>query len=153
MLQVGSKVKDFSLKDSKGMTHKLSNYLGKVVVIYIYPKNNTPGCNNQACSFRDNYHLYRENNIILLGISKDSQASHEKFNNKFKLTFPTLSDESLDVIKYFNAYAEKSMFGKKYMGVLRNTYIIDEEGVLIKVIKKASPDKNALEVIEFIKNR
>lgn len=153
MLEVGTKVKDFKLLDGQGVAHQLSDYLGKVVVVYIYPKNNTPGCNNQACSFRDNYSLYREKDIIILGISKDSVASHKNFNEKFKLPFITLSDESLEVIKYFNAYGEKKMFGKKYKGVMRNTYIIDEKGILIKIIEKASPNNNAKEVLDFIENR
>lgn len=153
MIEVGTKVKDFKLLDGHGNAHQLSNYLGKVVVVYIYPKNNTPGCNNQACSFRDNYSLYSEKDIIILGISKDSTESHEKFNEKFKLPFTTLSDETLEVIKYFDAYGEKKMFGKKYMGVMRNTYIIDEEGILIKIIEKASPNNNAKEVLDFIENR
>lgn len=153
MLEVGTKVKDFELSDGFGNTHKLSSYLGKVVVIYFYPKNNTPGCNLQACTFRDNYYMYKEKDIVLLGISKDSVESQKKFSSKFSLPFPTLSDETLNVSKYFGAYGKKSMFGKKYMGIIRSTFIIDEKGILISVIPKASPNKNALEVIKIIGSR
>jgi len=153
MLEIGTKVKDFELFDGDGNKHKLSDYIGKVVVLYFYPKNNTPGCNKQACSFRDNYNLYKESDIVVLGISKDSVESHAKFVDKFSLPFPTLSDESLEVIKYFGAYGKKSMFGKKYMGVIRSTFIINEEGILINVIPKASPKDNATEVIKLIDDR
>lgn len=153
MLEVGTKVKDFELLDGNKNKHKLSDYLGKVVVIYIYPKNNTPGCNKQACTFRDNYSLYKEKDIILLGVSRDKVENHAKFVNEFRLPFPTLSDESLEVIKYFGAYGEKSLFGKKYIGVKRSTFIIDEKGILINVIPKASPSDNATEVLKLIDNR
>jgi len=153
MLKTGTKVKDFELLDGSGKKHKLSDYLGRVVVLYFYPKNNTPGCNKQACSFRDNYNLYKERNIVVLGISKDSVQSHAKFANKFSLPFPTLSDESLEVVKYFGVYVQKSMFGKKFMGVNRSTFIIDEKGILINIIPKASPSDNATEVLKLIDNR
>lgn len=153
MLKVGTKVKDFELLDGNGNKHKLSDYLGKVVVIYIYPKNNTPGCNKQACTFRDNYGLYKEKDIVLLGISRDKTESHAKFSTKFSLPFPTLSDEPAEVIKYFGAYGEKSLFGKKYIGVKRSTFIIDEKGILINVIPKVSPSDNATEVIKLIEDR
>jgi len=153
MLEVGTKVKDFELLDGNGNKHQLSNYLGKVVVVYFYPKNNTPGCNKQACAFRDNYHLYEELDVVLLGVSGGDIESHAKFSEKFELPFPTLSDEDFKVSKYFGEYGEKSMFGKKYNGIIRSTFIIDEKGVLSNVIPKASPNDNALEVIELIKNR
>ena len=150
MIEIGKKVKDFTLLDGNGVSHSLSDYLGKKVVIYIYPKNNTPGCNSQACSFNDNLDLYKEKDIVVLGISKDNVESHLKFKNKFDLNFPTLSDESLEVIKYFNAYGKKKMFGKEYKGVMRMTFIIDEEGTLVHIIPKVSAKNNALDVIKII---
>src|SRR5690554_5191027 len=152
MLKTGTKVKDFELLDGSGKKHKLSDYLGRVVVLYFYPKNNTPGCNKQACSFRDNYDLYKERNIVLLGISGGDRLSHEKFRDKFSLPFPTLIDEDFSVSKSYEVYTQKSMFGKKYMGINRSTFIIDEKGFILSVIPKASPNDNALEVIKIIDN-
>lgn len=151
MLEVGTKVKDFMLKDSLGNETRLSDYLGKKIVLYFYPKNNTPGCNSQACSFRDNFNEYENEDVVVLGISKDDLESHVNFNNKFDLPFKTLSDESLEVIKYFEAYGEKSMFGKKYMGVLRITYIIDENGIIIHTMPKVSAKDNAKDVLKVLK--
>ena len=152
MIKLNEKVKDFSLKDGCGKEHRLSDYLGKKVVVYIYPKNNTPGCNSQACSFRDNMDVYKEKDIIVLGISKDSVESHSNFKLEFDLNFITLSDESLEVIKYFGAYGEKKMFGKTYDGVFRMTFVIDEKGFLILKMPKVSAKNNALEVLDLIDN-
>lgn len=151
MLEVGTKVKDFMLKDSLGNETRLSDYLGKKIVLYFYPKNNTPGCNSQACGFRDNFNEYENEDIVVLGISKDDVGSHLNFKNKFDLPFKTLSDESLEVIKYFEAYGEKSMFGKKYMGILRITYIIDENGIIIHTMPKVSAKDNAKDVLKVLK--
>lgn len=151
MLEVGTKVKDFMLKDSLGNETRLSDYLGKKIVLYFYPKNNTPGCNSQACGFRDNFNEYENEDIVVLGISKDDIGSHLNFKNKFDLPFKTLSDESLEVIKYFEAYGEKSMFGKKYMGILRITYIIDENGIIIHTMPKVSAKDNAKDVLKVLK--
>ncbi|MCR1809415.1 thioredoxin-dependent thiol peroxidase [Haploplasma modicum] len=151
MLEVGTKVKDFMLKDSLGNETRLSDYLGKKIVLYFYPKNNTPGCNSQACGFRDNFNEYENEDVVVLGISKDDIGSHLNFKNKFNLPFKTLSDESLEVIKYFEAYGEKSMFGKKYMGILRITYIIDENGIIIYTMPKVSAKDNAKDVLKVLK--
>lgn len=151
MLEVGTKVKDFMLKDNLGNETRLSDYLGKKIVLYFYPKNNTPGCNSQACGFRDNFNEYANEDVVVLGISKDDIGSHLNFKNKFDLPFKTLSDESLEVIKYFEAYGEKSMFGKKYMGVLRITYIIDENGIIIHAMPKVSAKDNAKDVLKVLK--
>jgi thioredoxin-dependent peroxiredoxin len=151
MLEVGTKVKDFMLKDSLGNETRLSDYLGKKIVLYFYPKNNTPGCNSQACGFRDNFNEYENEDVVVLGISKDDIGSHLNFKNKFDLPFKTLSDESLEVIKYFEAYGEKSMFGKKYMGILRITYIIDENGIIIHTMPKVSAKDNAKDVLKVLK--
>lgn len=152
MLKIGEKVKDFSLEDADGTKHQLSDYLGKKVVVYIYPKNNTPGCNSQACSFNDNLDLYKERDIVVLGISKDSRESHQKFRDKFSLNFPTLSDPTLEVIKYFNAYGLKKTFGKEYMGVKRMTFIINEKGILTHIMEKVNAKNNALDIIKIIDN-
>lgn len=151
MLEVGTKVKDFMLKDSLGNETRLSDYLGKKIVLYFYPKNNTPGCNSQACGFRDNFNEYENEDVVVIGISKDDIGSHLNFKNKFDLPFKTLSDESLEVIKYFEAYGEKSMFGKKYMGILRITYIIDENGIIIHTMPKVSAKDNAKDVLKVLK--
>lgn len=152
MLEKGMKAIDFKLRDSENKEHSLSMYLGSKVVIYFYPKNNTPGCNKQACTFRDNYDLYKERNIVLLGISGGDRLSHEKFRDKFNLPFPTLIDEDFSVSKSYEVYTQKSMFGKKYMGINRSTFIIDEKGFILSAIPKASPNDNALEVIKIIDN-
>lgn len=152
MLEVGTKVTDFELPDAEGNLVSLSDFFGKKVVLYFYPKNNTPGCNAQACGFRDNYSLYKDKDIVVLGISNDDEASHLKFKEKFDLPFKTLSDQDLDVIKYFGAYGEKSMFGKKYLGVIRSTFVIDEQGFLVLALPKVNAKNNALDVIKLIES-
>lgn len=150
MLEVGTKVTDFQLPDANGNEVSLSDFLGKKVVVYFYPKNNTPGCNAQACGFRDNYELYKEKDIVVIGISKDEVESHLDFRNKFDLPFITLSDTDLDVIKYFGAYGVKKMFGKEYLGVIRSTFVINEEGILVLAMPKVNAKDNALDVIKLI---
>ncbi|MDY0276775.1 MAG: thioredoxin-dependent thiol peroxidase [Acholeplasma sp.] len=150
MVEVGKKVKDFTLVDAYGNKHSLSDYLGKKVVVYIYPKNDTPGCTAQACSFRDDYEEYQGKGITVLGISKDDQESHLKFKDKYNLPFVTLSDPDLEVINYFGAYGEKSMYGKPYMGVLRQTFIINEEGILTHILDKVDAKNNANDVLDII---
>ncbi len=151
MLKIGSKVKDFNLLDFEGNMHTLSNYLGKKVVIYFYPKDNTPGCTKQACNFRDNFTYFKEKDIILLGISPDGAKSHEKFTNKYNLPFTLLSDEDHSVSKYFGAWGIKNLYGRQFEGIIRSTYIIDEKGYLEKVWHPANASKNTLEVIEYLK--
>lgn len=150
MLELNTKVKDFELEDANGNMVKLSSFLGKKVVVYFYPKNNTPGCNAQACGFRDNYELYKEKGIEVIGISKDPVSSHLDFRNKFELPFITLSDPNMDVIKYFGAYGEKKMFGKPYLGVIRSTFVIDEKGYLVLSMPKVNAKDNAVDVIKLI---
>lgn len=150
MLSIGTKVKDFKLVDSYGVEHSLSAYYGSKVVIYFYPKDSTPGCTIQACSFRDNYSDFKKKGVVVIGISKDSPKSHLKFSEKKELPFILLSDEKLEVIKYFGVYVEKSMFGKKYMGISRSTFVLDEKGVITHVFKKASPKENALDILKVI---
>ncbi len=151
MLEKGTKVRDFSLPDAFGNLHHLSDFTGRKVVIYFYPKDDTPGCTTQACAFRDAYDDFKRKDIIVIGISKDSPKSHEKFIKKYHLPFLILSDEDLKVIEYFGVYVEKSMYGKKYMGVQRSTFILDESGVVTHVFEKASPSENADDILKVLK--
>jgi peroxiredoxin Q/BCP len=151
MLEVGTKVKNFSLKDAFGKTHMLTDYLGKKVVIYFYPKDDTPGCTTQACAFRDAYDDFKSDDIVVIGISKDSPESHMKFITKYDLPFILLSDEDVAVANYFGVYIEKSMYGKKYMGVNRSTFILNEEGIITHVFEKASPSENADDILKVLK--
>lgn len=152
MLKVGDKVKDFSLKDFEGNTHSLSEHKGKKIVVYFYPKDNTPGCTTQACDFRDQFHEIKNKDVVLYGVSPDNASSHEKFINKYNLPFTLLSDETTDVAAYFGAFGKKRVFGKKGEGIIRSTYIIDEMGLIEKIWHPASATKNVAEVIEYLNN-
>ncbi len=151
MLNVGAKVNNFSLKDASGNTHRLSDYQGQKVVIYFYPKDSTSACTVQACAFRDLDEVYRKRNIKVIGISKDSPKSHQKFAEQNQLPFLLLSDETLEVIKYFGVWVEKSMYGRKYMGVQRATFVLNEEGLITHVFEKASPKENASDILKALK--
>ncbi|MBU1141969.1 MAG: thioredoxin-dependent thiol peroxidase [Firmicutes bacterium] len=151
MLEIGTIVADFSLYDAFGKLHTLSDYRGKKVVIYFYPKDDTPGCTTQACAFRDAYDDFKRHDIVVIGISKDSPKSHQKFIEKFGLPFILLSDEDVRIATYFGVYIEKSMYGKKYMGVNRSTFVLDEKGMITQVFEKASPSENADDILKFIK--
>ena len=151
MLEEGIKAPDFSLYDEKGELHSLSDYKGQKVVVYFYPKDNTPGCSKQACAFKSAYDGFKELNVKVIGISKDSQKSHKNFIEKYELPFLLLSDPELQAIQAYDVWQEKKMYGKTYMGVVRSTYVIDEEGNIEKVYKKASPANNASEILEYLK--
>lgn len=151
MLSVGTKVKDFLLPDAEGKIHKLSDYLGMIVVVYFYPKDHTSACTMQACAFRDLNQIYVERNIKVIGISKDSPKSHRKFILNHELPFLILSDETHEVIEYFGVWVEKSMYGRKYMGVQRTTFVLNEEGIVTHVFDKASPKENALDILKVLK--
>jgi peroxiredoxin Q/BCP len=150
MLKIGTKVQDFSLPDAENKVHTLSDYKGKKVVIYFYPKDLTSGCTTQACAFRDAYDEFKKNDIVVIGISKDSVKSHKKFVETYDLPFILLSDEDIKVCSYFGVYVEKSMYGRKYMGVNRSTFILDEEGIITHVFEKASPKENAAEILKVL---
>ncbi len=150
MLKEGMKAPEFQLQDKDGNLVKLSDFRGKKVVVYFYPKDNTPGCTKQACAFKEAYDGFRAEDIVVIGISKDSVKSHQNFASKYELPFIILSDPSLDAIKAYDVYQEKKMYGKVSMGVVRSTYIIDEAGIIIKVFEKAKPDTNAYEILEFL---
>lgn len=148
MLETGIKAPDFTLRDKDGKAVSLSDFLGKKVVLYFYPKDNTPGCTRQACAFAGAYDEFKSKNIEVIGISKDSVASHEKFAQKYNLPFVLLADPELSAIKAYDVWQEKKMCGKVGMGVVRTTYIIDEKGVIEKVMPKVKPDTNAAEILE-----
>lgn len=150
MLKEGMKAPDFSLEDKDGNLVSLSDFKGKKVVVYFYPRDNTPGCTRQACAFKEAYDGFRSEGIAVIGISKDSSKSHQKFAEKYELPFILLSDPELAAIQAYDVWQEKKLYGKSSMGVVRSTYIIDEEGVILKVFEKAKPDTNAFEILEFL---
>lgn len=150
MLNAGMKAPDFTLENQNGDTVRLSDFLGKKVVLYFYPKDNTPGCSRQACAFAAAYEGFRSENVAVIGISKDSVASHLKFAQKYELPFVLLSDPQLHAIQAYDVWQEKKLYGKVSMGVVRTTYIIDEQGIIKKVMPKVKPDTNASEILEYL---
>ena len=147
MLEIGQKAPQFTLFDKDGKEVSLSDFLGKKVVLYFYPKDNTPGCTRQACAFAGAYSEFRSKNIAVIGISRDSTSSHVKFAEKYNLPFTLLSDPELSAIKSYGVWQEKKMCGKVGMGVVRTTFIIDENGYIEKVMEKVKPDTNAAEIL------
>ena len=150
MLEVGMKAPDFTLLDKRGNSVSLSDFLGKKVVLYFYPKDNTPGCTRQACAFAQNHSNFEEKNVVVIGISKDSVASHLKFAEKYELPFVLLSDPELQAIQAYGVWQEKKLYGKVSMGVVRTTYVIDENGVIEKAMPKVKPDSNAEEILTYL---
>ena len=146
-LSEGRKAPDFTLKDDTGETVKLSGLTGRKVVLYFYPKDDTPGCTKEACSFRDGFKEIQKMGAIVLGVSPDSVESHRKFKEKFHLNFPLLSDEGKKVVNAYGVWKEKSLYGRKYMGVERTTFVIDEGGKIKKVFPKVKVDGHYEEVI------
>ena len=147
MLKTGMKAPDFTLNDKDGKAVSLSDFLGKKVVLYFYPKDNTPGCTRQACAFAGAYGEFKNKNIEVVGISKDSVASHVKIAEKYNLPFILLSDPELEAIKAYGVWQEKKLYGKVSMGVVRTTFIIDENGAIEKIMPKVKPDTNAAEIL------
>lgn len=139
---------DFALIDQNDKTQRLADYRGQWVIVYFYPKDDTPGCTTEACSFRDEYEYIQENGAVVLGISKDSVASHKKFAAKFNLKFPLLSDESMDTIKAYNAWGERSMYGRTYMGIIRSTFLINPKGQIAKEYPKVTPKDHAVQIVK-----
>lgn len=150
MLQVGMKAPAFTLPDKDDNPVSLSDFLGKKVVLYFYPKDNTPGCTRQAYAFAAAYEDFKAKNIVVIGISKDSVASHQKFAAKYDLPFILLSDPELQAIQGYDVWQEKKLYGKVSMGVVRSTYVIDERGIIEKVMPKVKPDTNAAEILEYL---
>ena len=153
MLEENTKVVDFTLDDQDGNKWTLSENLDKTIILYFYPKDNTPGCTTQACTYRDFSDDFAKYNAKVVGISADTVASHEKFIAKQSLNFTLLSDPEREVIKYFGAYGEKNMFGKKVMGIIRSSFIVNQDGLIEKVFKRASPKKNAQEIIDYFERK
>jgi len=150
MLVAGTKAPDFTLLDKSGTPITLSSFLGKKIVLYFYPKDNTPGCTRQACAFAGAYEEFKNRDVVVIGISKDSVASHQRFADKYELPFILLSDPELQAIQAYEVWQEKKMYGKVSMGVVRATYVIDENGVIEKVMPKVKPDTNAAEILEYL---
>ena len=152
MLEQGTKAPDFTLNDKDGNAVSLADFAGKKVVLYFYPKDNTPGCTRQACAFAAAYEDFKTLDAVVIGVSKDSEASHRRFAEKNGLPFILLSDPGLKAIQAYGVWQEKKNYGKVSMGVVRSTFIIDEKGFIEKVMPKVKPDTNAAEILEYLKN-
>ena len=150
MLEIGMKAPDFTLQDKDGNQVSMSDFAGKKVVLYFYPRDNTPGCTRQACAFAQNYDGFKERGVEVIGISRDSVSSHAKFADKHELPFILLSDPELVAIQGYDVWKEKKLYGKVSMGVVRTTYVIDENGVIEKVMPKVKPDTNAAEILAYL---
>ena len=150
MLEIGVKAPDFTLSDKEGNAVSLSDSIGKKVVLYFYPKDNTPGCTRQACAFAASYEAFKSIDTVVIGVSKDSVASHAKFAAKHDLPFILLADPELEAIKAYDVWQEKKLYGKVSMGVVRTTYVIDENGVIEKAMPKVKPDTNAAEILAYL---
>ena len=150
MLEVNASAPNFSLADKDGNMVSLADFRGKKVVVYFYPKDNTPGCTRQACAFASNYEEFKSRDIVVIGISKDSAKSHQKFAEKYELPFILLADPELAAIKAYDVWQEKKLYGKVSMGVVRATYIIDEQGNIEKVMPKVKPDTNSEEILAYL---
>ena len=151
MLEVGTKAPLFTLPDKDGNPVSLADFAGGKVVLYFYPKDNTPGCTRQACAFAAAFEEFKTIDAVVIGVSRDSVASHQKFAEKYELPFVLLSDPELEVIKAYDVWQEKKMYGKTSFGVVRSTYVIDENGVIEKVMPKVKPDTNAAEILEYLR--
>jgi len=148
MVEKGKKAPDFTLTDQDGNLHKLSDYKGKTVVLYFYPKDDTLGCTKEACSFRDNFKTFREKGIEVLGVSVDDESSHTRFRGKYKLPFNLLADTDKEVVKKYGVWVEKNNYGKKRWGTARKTFLIDDDGKIIHIFDKVNTDIHAGEVLE-----
>lgn len=151
MLEIGKKAPDFTLLNQDNESMSLSDFKGKKVILYFYPRDNTPGCTKQACGFGELYPSFAEHGVEIIGISKDSVASHKRFKDKYQLPFVLLSDPELEAIKAYDVWKEKNMYGKKVMGVVRTTYLIDEDGMIVKAfekVKAADNPQNMLKEVE-----
>lgn len=150
MLEIGTKAPAFRLLDQNGEEHTLEDYKGKKVILYFYPKDNTPGCTKQACGFTLLYPQFTEKGAVVLGVSKDTVASHKKFEEKQELAITLLADPELEAIKAYDVWQEKNMYGKKTMGVVRTTYLIDEEGVITKAFSKVKAADNPQQMLDLL---
>lgn len=151
MLEIGMKAPEFTLNNKEGNPVNLSDFAGRKVILYFYPKDNTPGCTRQACAFAAAYEGFKSEDVAVIGISKDSVASHQKFAQKYNLPFILLSDPELQAIQAYGVWQEKKLYGKVSMGVVRTTFVIDERGNIEKIMPKVKPDTNAAEILQFLK--
>jgi len=142
---------DFNLEDENGVSRKLSDFLGKPVVLYFYPKDDTPGCTTEACEFRDDYSVYESAGVVILGISPDTSKSHQKFKKKYNLPFTILADVDHAVCELYGVWGEKNMYGKKYFGVLRTTFVIDQNGKIKEIFEKVTPKGHSTQVLAVLK--
>ena len=150
MLEIGTKAPAFTLPDQNGKVHSLSDYAGKKVILYFYPKDNTPGCSKQACGFAERYPQFLEKGAVVLGVSKDSVSSHKNFEQKYALPFPLLSDPEKEVIQAYDVWKEKKNYGKVSLGVVRTTYLIDENGIIIKAMGNVKAAENPERMLELV---
>jgi len=150
VLAIGDRAPDFSLPDAQGNIISLADLQGKRVVLYFYPRDNTPGCTKQACAFRDSYAEFQTRNIVVLGVSMDDAKSHDKFTTKFDLPFPLLIDEAGTVATAYDSYGMKKFMGKEYLGITRNTFVISPEGAIAKIYKKVKPDTHIEQILADI---
>jgi peroxiredoxin Q/BCP len=146
MIKLGKKAPQFKLLDQDGNEHELKNYLGKKVLLYFYPKDDTPGCTTEACNFRDGYEEFTKMGLVILGVSKDAVKSHKKFAEKYKLPFPLLADTEHEVAEKYGVWKLKKFMGREYMGMERSSFLIDEEGNIAKIYETVKPDNHASEV-------
>ena len=147
-LNIGDEAPDFAIPDQDGIAHKLSDYHGRKLVIYFYPKDDTPGCTAQACNLRDNYYDLRQKGYEIIGVSVDDENSHQKFINKFELPFTLLADTNKEMVEAYGVWQEKSMYGRKYMGTMRYTFIIDEKGIIQDIITKVDTKDHATQLVK-----
>jgi len=150
MIKENSKAPDFELKNEKGEIITLSDYLGDIVILYFYPKDDTPGCTTEACNFRDDYSLYEQADVKIIGVSPDSVTSHDKFKTKYKLPFPLLSDEDHQEAEAYGVWGLKKFMGKEYYGILRTTFLIDKNGMIARVFEGVKPSSHSAEVLEAV---
>ena len=146
MLKLNDKAPEFTLQDQDGNTHNLSDYLGRRVLLYFYPKDDTPGCTTEACNFRDGYKDFQDMGLVVLGVSTDSVKSHRKFSDKYALPFPLLSDETHEVCEKYGVWGKKKFMSREYLGSTRSSFLIDEKGMLIKIYDQVKPADHAEEV-------
>ncbi len=149
-VKVGDKAPEFSLLNQNAEKVSISDFKGQNIVLYFYPKNNTSGCTKEACNFRDDYDLYTTKDVVILGVSPDGEKSHRKFTDKFSLPFPLLSDEDKAVSTAYGAWGEKSMYGRKYMGIIRKTFLIDREGNIERIWHKVKVKAHSREILELL---
>lgn len=151
-LKEGDKAPDFTAKDQNGKTISLSDYTGKDVILYFYPKDDTPGCTAEACNFRDNYHTLQQQGYIVLGVSTDDETSHQKFSSKYQLPFTLISDDDKKIVEAYGVWVEKNMYGKKYMGTARKTFVIGKEGNIRKILNKVDTANSSQQVLDALKD-